>query len=125
MMAWKKAFVCFLVLSQVAWLVQGHSPSSSSSSSPYSSSTFASNTTDDDVEDSTTFLHFIAHNKTMTCSADEHARPFNNQIRGVNLGGWMVLEPWISPSLFLQFLGKGENETAFDMYTFCLVLGAK
>lgn len=40
-------------------------------------------------EDSTVFRHFIAHNSTMTCSADEHARPFNNQIRGVNLGGWM------------------------------------
>ena len=51
-------------------------------------------------EDSTVFQHFIAHNKTMTCSADEHARPFNNQVRGVNLGGWMVLEPWITPSLF-------------------------
>ena len=25
----------------------------------------------------------------------------------------------------MQFLGKGENETAFDMYTFCEVLGAK
>lgn len=74
-------------------------------------------------EDSTQYLHFIAHNKTMTCSADEHAMPFNNQIRGVNLGGWMVLEPWITPSLFLQFLGKGDGEAAFDMYTFCQVLG--
>jgi len=25
---------------------------------------------------------------------------------GVNLGGWMVLEPWIAPSLFYQFLDK-------------------
>jgi hypothetical protein len=78
---------------------------------------------DEDTEDSTQFPHFIAHNKTMTCSADEHARPFNNQIRGVNLGGWMVLEPWITPSLFYQFLGKGEGTTAIDMYTFCEVLG--
>jgi glucan 1,3-beta-glucosidase len=78
----------------------------------------------DDTSDSTQFMHFIAHNKTMTCSADEHARPFNNQIRGVNLGGWMVLEPWITPSLFYQFLGKGEGATAFDMYTFCQVLGS-
>jgi len=28
--------------------------------------------------------------------------------RGVNLGGWMVLEPWITPSLFYRFLGKGK-----------------
>ena len=70
------------------------------------------------------FRHFMAHNSTMTCTADEHARPFNNQIRGVNLGGWMVLEPWITPSIFYQFLGTGgENTTAFDMYTFCKVLG--
>lgn len=78
-----------------------------------------------DDEDSTQFRHFVAHNKTMTCSADEHALPFNNQIRGANLGGWMVLEPWITPSLFYQFLGEDENSTAFDMYTFCEVLGPK
>jgi hypothetical protein len=56
--------------------------------------------TDDSGDDTLAFTHFIAHNKTMTCSADEHARPFNNQVRGVSLGGWMVLEPWITPSLF-------------------------
>ena len=82
-------------------------------------------TTEVPVDDSLVFRHFVAHNRTMTCSADEHARPFNEQIRGVNLGGWMVLEPWITPSLFYQFLGKGENTTAFDMYTFCEVLGAE
>lgn len=78
---------------------------------------------ENDQEDSTQFKHFVAHNKTMTCSSDEHALPFNNQIRGTNLGGWMVLEPWITPSLFYQFLGGDENSTAFDMYTFCQVLG--
>jgi len=26
-------------------------------------------------------------------------------IRGTSLGGWLVLEPWITPSLFYQFLG--------------------
>lgn len=79
---------------------------------------------DDDDDDSIKFTTFVAHNKTMTCSADSHARPFNNQIRGVNLGGWMVLEPWITPSIFYQFLGGDENTTAFDMYTFCQTLGA-
>jgi glucan 1,3-beta-glucosidase len=33
--------------------------------------------------------------------------------RGVNLGGWLVLEPWITPSLFT---GTG----AADEYTYCL-----
>jgi glucan 1,3-beta-glucosidase len=73
----------------------------------------------------TVFQHFIAMNETQTCVGDVHAMPFNNQIRGANLGGWMVLEPWITPSLFYQFLGKGEGSAAFDTYTFCQVLGAK
>jgi hypothetical protein len=76
-------------------------------------------------DDSMPFKHFVAHNRSMTCSSDEHARPFNNQIRGVSLGGWMVLEPWITPSLFYQFLGGDEKTAAFDMYTFCDRLGAK
>jgi glucan 1,3-beta-glucosidase len=79
----------------------------------------------DSDDDSTVFPHFVAHNKSMTCSSDDHARPFSNQIRGVNLGGWMVLEPWITPSLFYQFLGGTENSSAFDMYTFCETLGPK
>jgi len=120
-----------------------------------SSGETASDAADDD-DDGVVFAHFVAHNKTMTCSADEHARPFNNQIRGVNLGGWMVLvskswlalaggalpfvpsfshasslplshpqEPWITPSMFYQGLGKEENGTLFDMYTFCERLGAE
>lgn len=24
----------------------------------------------------------------------------NDKVRGVNLGGWLVLEPWITPSVF-------------------------
>ncbi len=35
-----------------------------------------------------------------------------NSLTGVNLGGWLVLEKWITPSLF-----KGTN--AKDEYTFC------
>jgi glucan 1,3-beta-glucosidase len=35
----------------------------------------------------------------------------------------MVLEPWITPSMFYQFLGGSENTSAFDMYTFCETLG--
>lgn len=34
----------------------------------------------------------------------------------------MVLEPWITPSLFYQFLGGDETTTAFDCYSFCQVL---
>jgi len=63
-------------------------------------------------------------NETMTCTEDNHAMPFNNQVRGVNLGGWMVLEPWITPSLFYQFLGK-DDQIGIDSYTFCEALGAE
>ncbi|PBK75640.1 glycoside hydrolase [Armillaria solidipes] len=45
------------------------------------------------------------------------ATPFNygNQtIRGVNLGGWFVLEPWITPSIF----ENTNNDNVVDEYTF-------
>ena len=42
---------------------------------------------------------------------------------GTNIGGWLVLEPWITPSFFYRFLGKKKNETAMDCFTVCTVLG--
>jgi len=30
----------------------------------------------------------------------------SEKVRGVNLGGWLVLEPWITPSIFQQFDGS-------------------
>ena len=45
-------------------------------------------------------------------------------MNGVNAGGWMVLEPWITPSLFYRFLGKTHDEgVGIDSYTFCEALG--
>lgn len=44
-------------------------------------------------------------------------------ITGANIGGWLVLEPWITPSLFYRFLGKGQGQTAMDSWTFCESLG--
>eukprot|EP01031_Cornospumella_fuschlensis_P026874 gene26874-32479_t len=53
----------------------------------------------------------------------------NFHFRGTSLGGWLVLEPWITPSLFYQFLGLsrvfGENankRVAIDSFTFCTAL---
>jgi glucan 1,3-beta-glucosidase len=40
----------------------------------------------------------------------------SGKIHGVNLGGWLVLEKWIKPSLFA-------GQTAVDEYTFCQALG--
>ena len=50
--------------------------------------------------------------------------PGHKALRGVNIGGWMVLEPWITPSLFYQFLGKTQYEVGMDTSTFCKALGA-
>ncbi|OAL39838.1 hypothetical protein AYO20_00750 [Fonsecaea nubica] len=35
-------------------------------------------------------------------------------VRGVNIGGWLVLEPWITPSIFQQYGGN-----VVDEYTLC------
>jgi len=48
---------------------------------------------------------------------------YNTQkVRGVNIGGWLVLEPWITPSLFRQFENK--PNPALDEWSFCEVLGS-
>ncbi|RLN31506.1 hypothetical protein BBI17_006469 [Phytophthora kernoviae] len=76
------------------------------------------------------FANFRPNDENQTCSSDTHATPFNRQVRGANLGGWLVLEPWITPTLFYQFLGtqerfgdKAPEKTGMDMYTFCTALG--
>jgi glucan 1,3-beta-glucosidase len=38
------------------------------------------------------------------------------KLRGVNLGGWLVLEKWMTPSVF-------EGLDAADETTFCVELG--
>jgi glucan 1,3-beta-glucosidase len=80
----------------------------------------------------TKFKGFSANDTSQTCLNDEHMQPFNKQVRGVNLGGWLVLEPWITPSLFYQFLDtqrrfgdQAPAKTAMDSYTFCTALGKK
>lgn len=40
---------------------------------------------------------------TQMSPVDKRSLKFNfggDKVRGVNLGGWFVLEPWITPSLF-------------------------
>jgi glucan 1,3-beta-glucosidase len=45
-----------------------------------------------------------------------------SQIKGVSLGSLFVLEPFIKPSLFYQFLGNKERVIS-DTYSFCDYLG--
>ena len=45
-----------------------------------------------------------------------------SKIKGVNLGSYFVLEPYINPSLFYQFIGINEDIIG-DSYRFCEYLG--
>lgn len=44
----------------------------------------------------------------------------NEKIRGVNLGGWLLLEPWITPSIFRK---HPASAGIVDEYTLCKTLG--
>ena len=60
-------------------------------------------------------IYLFIHNNKVHCESI-------STIRGVNVGGWLVLEPWITPSLFYSFLGT-KNKIGMDMYSFCDGLG--
>eukprot|EP01038_Epipyxis_sp_PR26KG_P009311 gene9311-12547_t len=67
------------------------------------------------------------------CAKPEGDAKLNNfHLRGTALGGWMVLEPWITPSLFYQFLGASQkwgkdarNHIGLDSLSFCTALGSQ
>ncbi|ORX63859.1 glycoside hydrolase [Basidiobolus meristosporus CBS 931.73] len=63
---------------------------------------------------------FLTVSSAVLCVAI-HAAQLPDTIRGANLGGWLLLEPWITPSLFEQFRGK--DDAAVDEYTFTESLG--
>lgn len=74
--------------------------------------------------------HKESETRKYSCSPNEETSSSSDTyFRGTSLGGWLVLEPWITPSLFYQFLGvkkrysKSKGHVAFDSYTFCEVLG--
>jgi len=46
---------------------------------------------------------------------------FSSKVRGVNLGGWFVLEPWITPSLFSDWT---DGNSVKDEWGFCQSLGS-
>ena len=68
--------------------------------------------------------------KSFAIAALTAAAASASTVTGTNLGGWMVLEPWITPSFFYRFLSKpgindeGKSEVGMDSYTVCEVLGA-
>lgn len=44
----------------------------------------------------------------------------DEKVRGVNIGGWLVLEPWITPSIFSQW---ADSKAVVDEYTYTQTLG--
>ena len=63
------------------------------------------------------FLTYLNKHGFYCPEAQDYGR---SKIRGVNLGGWLVLEPWIKPSLFTQF---ALEDGVRDQWTFCETLG--
>ncbi|KAJ3900736.1 glycoside hydrolase family 5 protein [Lentinula edodes] len=46
-----------------------------------------------------------------------------NVARGVNLGGWLVTEPFIVPSLYEKYVNNSQNITVLDEWTLSLAMG--
>ena len=77
----------------------------------------------------------VATGRYECTASDKQSEEVIPHMRGTSLGGWLVLEPWITPSLFYQFLGVTEkfrhlnnsealkNHVAIDSLTFCKALG--
>lgn len=70
------------------------------------------------------------NNHSCTSFSDQSRKLNDFHFRGTALGGWLVLEPWITPSLFYQFLGVSAkwgsdalDHVAIDSMTFCTALG--
>ena len=50
-------------------------------------------------------LYIVSGESQYVCNGPEFGRGRNFHFHGTALGGWLVLEPWLTPSLFYQFLG--------------------
>ncbi|KAH9458603.1 hypothetical protein Pst134EB_010901 [Puccinia striiformis f. sp. tritici] len=69
--------------------------------------------------------HHLSHDKTRVAlrEASSDAAGFDyatQKIRGVNIGGWLVTEPWITPSVY-----ETNNPAIIDEFTLCQILGKK
>lgn len=62
----------------------------------------------------------------LTAHSEKRAVNFRwgeEKIRGVNIGGWLVLEPWITPSLFDSANANRPQKDIVDEYTLGEKLG--
>ncbi|KAI1388124.1 glucan 1,3-beta-glucosidase precursor [Hypoxylon trugodes] len=65
-------------------------------------------------------LSAAAPSGSMSATKRDLKFPFGSEkVRGVNLGGWLVLEPWITPSIF-----AATPDTVVDEFTLTQTLGA-
>ncbi|KAF9036214.1 glycoside hydrolase family 5 protein [Panaeolus papilionaceus] len=90
----------------------------------------SSTTASDDTPTSSTSASSSSHSPTATISTSSRSpTPTSipdfaygtDKIRGVNLGGWLVLEPWITPSVF-ESTG---NDNIIDEFTLGQLLDTK
>ncbi|KAJ2237308.1 hypothetical protein IWW45_001062 [Coemansia sp. RSA 485] len=66
-------------------------------------------------------LSFISNVQGSPAGMTKRFGKSGDVIRGVNLGGLFVLEPWIKPSLFKEW--EGANPQVVDEWTYCAALG--
>ncbi|EDO15286.1 exoglucanase repeat family protein, partial [Vanderwaltozyma polyspora DSM 70294] len=64
----------------------------------------------------------LRKNGNIAVNLDDHG-----EYKGINLGGWLVTEPYITPSLYKDAMAlakkKGSNVTIINEYTLCEALG--
>lgn len=72
-----------------------------------------------------TSLQFVSSDKLSKRYYDYGDDSANDPVRGVNIGGWLVLEPYITPSLFEAFRTNDYNDDGIpvDEYHYCEYLG--
>lgn len=70
------------------------------------------------------YSHVRKEPKIRTKSGHKHQLDYCQKTFGVSLGGWLVLEPWIVPSLFDEVYEK-TGEMPVDEYTYTKLLGKR
>ncbi|EDO14390.1 exoglucanase repeat family protein [Vanderwaltozyma polyspora DSM 70294] len=73
-------------------------------------------------------LSFNIDKNAISKNEDNGAIPeYHGQYKGINIGGWLVTEPYITPSLYKDAIAlakkKGSKVTIIDEYTLCEALG--
>ena len=93
------------------------SSTSITSSSAPSSTTVSSNSTVN-YSQTTSTTSKTSYPSSATTSSSPSVTT-NSFLRGVNIGGWLILEEWMSPSVF-----SGNFQNAVDQWTFDSINGA-